>query len=124
MLDSHLTSASAEGGGSSRFCDLGGENYLYESVVLWSPESALTLRVTETNLPFEHVDIHFLLAPMEDSTRVSVSPEYKLKYGFVGRIMDAVYVRKSYTNGMKALLGGLKRFVEECEEEVVREVKL
>jgi uncharacterized protein YndB with AHSA1/START domain len=121
VFDSHLTSETTEGEGSSRYCNLGGNNYLHERVQLWSPERALTMRVTQTNLPFEHVDIRFRLAPMGGATRVTVSPEYKLKFGIIGSIMDAVYVRKSYSNGMEALLAGLKKFIENSEGEVILE---
>lgn len=110
---SHTTSEQEAGLGATRFCDLGGKNYLDEEVVVWQPNEKLTMRITGTNLPFETADIRFTLRPEGDSTAVSVSPLYKLKYGVIGELLDRVYVRKSYQKGMESLLSGLKAHVEE-----------
>ena len=109
---SHTTSEQCEGLGATRFCDLGGKNYLDEEVVTWQPNEKLTMRITGTNLPFAAADIRFTLRPEADSTVVTVSPLYKLKFGVIGQLLDRVYVRKSYQKGMEGLLAGLKRFIE------------
>ena len=70
------------------------------------------MRVTGTNLPFKSADIRFTLAPEDGWTRVQVSPLYELKYGLLGRLLDKVYVRRSYEKGMVDLLQGLKEYVE------------
>jgi hypothetical protein len=58
-------------------------------------------------------DIRFRLRPdPEGGTAVSVSPDYQLKYGPIGLLMDAILVRGTYEKGMNALLRGLKEFVE------------
>ncbi|MFP3883206.1 MAG: SRPBCC family protein [Actinomycetota bacterium] len=98
--------------GASRHCDLGGRNYLQEEVVEYDQGERLTMRVTESNLPFAHADIRFLLEPEETSTRVVVRPEYELKFGLIGTLLDRLFVRRSYEKGMQALLRGLKRHVE------------
>ena len=109
---SHTTSEQEAGLGATRFCDLGGKNFLDEEVVLWQPNEKLTMRITGTNLPFATADIRFTLRPENDTTVVTVSPLYKLKYGLLGELLDRVYVRKSYQKGMEALLAGLKAHVE------------
>lgn len=115
---SHTTSAMVEGVGATRYCDLGGKNYLDEEVVIWQPNEALTMRITGTNLPFETADIRFTLRPEGESTVVAVSPIYKLKFGVMGKLLDRAAVRKSYEAGMVGLLAGLKRFIEEGAEQV------
>ena len=109
---SHTTSEQEEGLGATRYCDLGGKNYLEEEVVVWQPIEKLTMRITGTNLPFKTADIRFTLRPDNDGTVVTVSPLYNLKFGVMGELLDRVYVRKSYQKGMEALLEGLKRYVE------------
>ena len=109
---SHTTSDQEAGLGATRYCDLGGKNYLDEEVVLWQPNEKLTMRITGTNLPFATADIRFTLHPENGSTVVTVSPLYKLKYGVMGELLDRVYVRKSYQKGMESLLAGLKAYVE------------
>jgi len=109
---SHTTSEVEDGLGATRFCDLGGGNYLDEAVVAWQPHEKLTMRIMGTNLPFETADVRFTLRPISAGTVVSVSPLYKLKYGPLGVLLDKVYVQKSYQKGMESLLAGLKNYVE------------
>ena len=117
---SRTTSAQAKGYGATRFCDLGGENHLDEKVVAWQPNEKLTMRIVGTNLPFVTADIRFTLHPEPDGTRVAVSPQYQLKYGLMGSLLDRLYVRRSYRRGMEALLVGLKRFVETEAKEAAK----
>jgi len=58
---SGLLSLRPAGIGASRFCDLGGRNYLQEQVVHDEPPTAITMRITVTNLPFATADIRFRL---------------------------------------------------------------
>ena len=109
---SHSTSDAGTGVGATRYCDLGGSNYLDEEVVHWQPNEAVTMRITGTNLPFATADIRFMLREEGDGTAVSVSPIYQLKFGLLGKLLNAVYVNKNYKQGMIALLAGLKKFVE------------
>lgn len=112
VKDSHTTTDNASGVGASRHCDLGGRNYLEEVIVEYDEGERLTMRVTESNLPFAHADIRFLLQTEEASTRVIVHPEYELKFGLLGALMDRLFVRRSYEKGMQSLLRGLRRHVE------------
>ena len=43
---------------------------------------------------------------MAERTRVTVAPDYRLKFGPIGMLMDVVLVRRAYRNGMRALLRG------------------
>ena len=110
---SWVTSNTAEGVGASRRCELDGRNYLLEDVVEWNPQRSLPMHVTETNMPFKRADIRFTLEERGPSTVVTVSPEYMLKFGVLGAVLDCLFVRRTYTKGMQALLAGLKRQVEQ-----------
>lgn len=116
VVESHLTSdnghSDGHGIGATRYCNLGGQNYLDEQVVEWEQEQRLTMRITDTNLPLKEVDIRFTLHEDTDATAVTVAPEYKMPYGLLGQLLDAVYVRRTYKKGMKSLLEGLKSHAE------------
>jgi len=112
VIQSHNTSEATEGLGATRYCDLGDSNFLNEEVVAWEPGERLTMRIVGTNLPFETADIRFILRPEGDKTVVTVSPEYRLKFGPLGSLMDRFYVRGTYQKGMGRLLQGLKEYVE------------
>ncbi|MEN8143913.1 MAG: SRPBCC family protein [Gemmatimonadota bacterium] len=109
---SHATTEQAGGLGARRHCKVGGRNYLDEEVVEWEDGSRLTMRVIGTNLPFKTADIRFRLDGNGDATTVTVSPEYELKFGPLGRLMDRMMVRSQYEKGMRTMLAGLKREVE------------
>lgn len=112
VVESHTTSEQKEGLGATRYCDLGGKNFLDEEVVAWKPNEQLTMRITDTNMPFDTAVIRFYLKAANDETKVTVSPEYKLKFGPIGSLMDRFYVAGTYKKGMDALLAGLKQYVE------------
>ncbi|MGH9335399.1 MAG: SRPBCC family protein [Vicinamibacteria bacterium] len=112
IVGSRLTTDMPAGVGARRYCDLGRRMYLREEVIEWEPGERLTMRVVDTNLPIRAADIRFTLIPNRDGTIVRVSPEYALKFGLLGRALDRVYVRGVYEDGMKALLSGLKQYVE------------
>jgi len=112
VIHSHAMSEAESGLGATRYCDLGGDNFLKEEVVRYQPQRQLTMRVIDTNMPFEAADIHFTLQDKSSQTVVAVSPEYAIKYGPLGAILDRLYVRRSYKEGMRNLLQGLKEYVE------------
>ncbi len=112
VIESYCTTEQIAGVGASRFCNLGSNNYLDEKVVEWEDKQCLTIRIVGTNLPFNTADIRFTLQPDNEATVVTVSPDYELKFGILGSLLDYFYVRHSYMKGMKALLAGLKQHVE------------
>ena len=85
---SERTSLGDVGVGATRHCELGGKNYLDEEVVVFEPRCQMTIRITDTNLPFASADIRFSLEPQGGQTKVTVSPDYRLKFGVLGRILD------------------------------------
>ncbi len=100
------------GVGATRFCDIDGRQNLDEEVVLFEPERSITFRITRSTLPFRSADIAFTLTAHGQTTGVSVSPNYRLKYGIVGRLLDKAFVAKAYRLGMRGLLSGLKEQAE------------
>ena len=53
VVESHVLSDQPTGLGASRYCDLGGKNFLNEEVVTWEEDKRLTMRITDTNLPLQ-----------------------------------------------------------------------
>ena len=109
---SHTTSDLDSGLGATRHCDLGGRNFLDEEVVEYEAGQRLTMRIVDSNMPFQRADIRFRLEAVGDATKVTVAPDYQLKYGPIGTLMDRLFVGRMYEKGMRALLRGLKQHVE------------
>ncbi len=112
VRESYSTSDDPSGLGATRFCDLGGKNFVNEQVVQWEDCRQLTMRIVDSNMPFQQADIHFTLQGENGTTNVAVSPDYELKYGPIGKLMDRFFVRNTYEKGMRNLLRGLKAHVE------------
>ncbi len=113
LIGSHRTN-DIDGLGGTRHCDISARHSLAEQVVEFEPARAITFRVNDSTLPFKTADIAFTLndSAQQARTELTVSPTYTLKYGPLGRILNAVAVRRTYRAGMRELLEGLKRHVE------------
>lgn len=109
---SHTTSDATSGLGATRHCDLGGRGYLEEEIVEFDEGHVITMRIADSNMPMEHADVRFVLESEAEGTRVIVSPEYRVKFGPLGVLMDRVMVRRMFQEAMDSLLHGLKRHVE------------
>ncbi len=112
VVHSEQTTTGAVNVGARRRCDLGGKNYLNEEVIEFVKPHKLTIRITDTNLPFKTADIRFRLEGQGNETTVTVSPIYDLKFGWLGRLLDSLMVRRQYRKGMRGLLTGLKNHIE------------
>jgi len=73
--ESYATSDETTGLGATRFCDLGGKNFVKEQVVEFETCRKLTMRVTGTNIPMEEADIHFTLVVDGGHTWVTCAPQ-------------------------------------------------
>jgi uncharacterized protein YndB with AHSA1/START domain len=114
LIGSHRTN-DIDGLGGTRHCDISTKHSLTEHVVEFEPGTAITFRITDSTLPFKTADIAFTLTDTAQQawTEVAVSPTYTLKYGPIGRILNTVAVRRNYRAGMRELLEGLKRHLEQ-----------
>lgn len=119
VVHSELTSTGNIDIGASRYCDLGNNNYLDEELVEFQKPTKLTFRIANTNLPFKTADIRFSIEQQgNNNTVVTVSPKYRLKFGWIGLFLDSIMVRQQYRKGMRGLLSGLKDYVEQPESHV------
>jgi len=112
VVISRVTSEQAKGKGATRYCQMPGNAFVEERVVEWAPNSRITFRTIDSNLPFKTADVHFTLEPRDSSTLVTLTPEYTLQWGPLGWVMDLLMVRRMYRKGMLGLLAGLKLKVE------------
>lgn len=116
---SHSTSAEPSGEGATRHCDVGmGGNTgrLQERALDWREGQGFKIDVYESTLPLESNVVTFSLRESGSRTVVQVSPEYRLKYGPVGALMDRLIVRRQFEKGVEGMLTGLKHYVETGED--------
>lgn len=110
------TTEAREGVGAGRHCDLQGPpGWVEERIVEWQEGESMTIEIFASSPPIKHAFGHFTLASQGDETRVTFGLEYKLMFGPIGSIMDAIIVRRLFDKSIKTTLEGLKYNVETGE---------
>jgi uncharacterized protein YndB with AHSA1/START domain len=113
VTKSEIVTSSREGLGSARRCDLKPGGWFKEKVADWKPNESLSFELFECTLPVRSLKHSYTLTPERSGTTVRQRMEYELKFGLVGKLMDAAMVRKKWDDGIKGFFDGLKRYVEE-----------
>ena len=112
VRSSRSTSTAPSGEGATRHCDLPGGRWLKERATDWREGESFRIVIEESNMPLKSSTVRFSVEPVASGTRVSVEPEYELRGGGLGRLLDRLVVRRLYVRGFRDLLGGLKDHVE------------
>lgn len=112
---SYYTSEQTRGDGASRHCDLQPRGWLEERAFDWREGEGYTIDVYDSDLPLERNRVRFTLSENGEATTVTVTADYKLKFGPLGALLDAVYGRRQFRRGFEGLLAGLKYHVETGE---------
>jgi len=111
---STIVSSARNGMGAERRCDLAPGGWFRERVTDWKPQRAMAFELCECTLPVRRLRHSYRIAESGSGTVVSQRMEYELKFGPLGRLMDALMVRKKWDAGIKSFMSGLKRFAEEA----------
>ncbi|MCH8901628.1 MAG: SRPBCC family protein [Chloroflexi bacterium] len=116
VVHSHSTSDSTEGEGAMRHCDLQRKgDYLEERAFDWREGEGYKIDIYETNLPLKRNIVEFTLEADGEGTIVTVTPDYELKFGPIGVLLDKLFAGRQLRTGMADLLAGLKYHVETGE---------
>ena len=120
VAKSYSTSPETEGEVAMRHCDLqnakgGSIGYLEERAFDWRDGEGFTIDVYESNLPIKRNHVRFTLESNGDSTVVTITPDYALKFGPVGVLADLLFARRQLKKGMVDLAAGLKYHIETGE---------
>jgi hypothetical protein len=98
----------SSGVGSERNCQLYDGNHIQERVTESIEEQKLGIEIFETSMPLESAAGTFTLSPTPSGgTRVSMEMNYVVKFGFVGRLMDSLMMKKMMTASLDGMLAGL-----------------
>ncbi len=88
-----------------------------ESALDWQEGKSFTLdiRPLKKAPPFRNATGHFQLDSVGQKTRVALDINYTLRFGLLGRLLDALMVRPQFRKAVPELLLGLKHYVETGE---------
>ncbi len=107
-----IISTAREGIGAARQCDLKPGGWFKEKVAEWKPGQALAFELFDCTLPVRRLRHSYTFAAADGGTLVTQHKEYVLKFGVLGKLMDAVMVRRKWDAGIKSFFAGLKKHVE------------
>lgn len=110
---SRAISPARSGPGATRKVEMkDGKNWFEEKVTVWKPTEALIYELTACSFPVEQLKHSYEFERMGHRTKVKQVMEYKVKYGLLGKILDALMIRKQSDAGIKKFFTGLKSYTE------------
>ncbi len=112
VVKAQIISPERDGPGSARRCDVKPKGYFKERVADWKPHEALSFELFECTLPVRRLKHSYTLIPDGSGTTVLQRMEYELKFGPLGKLMDALMVQRKWDAGIKGFFAGLKHYVE------------
>ena len=117
VAKSYYTTDVKEGLGAARVCELLPVGKVEEHVIDWKHGEELTLDVVplEKAPPLRDARGRIQLEVDGDETVVTMTVSYRLGWGPIGMLMDALLVRRQFKKVVPAVLRGLKRHAETGE---------
>lgn len=110
---STAVSTTKSGIGAKRKVDmLDGKNWFEEQCTVWDSNKALTYELTACSFPVNKLKHSYTFEKIGTQTKVKQIMEYQIKFGFFGKILDALMIRKQSDGGIKKFFGGLKAYTE------------
>jgi ribosome-associated toxin RatA of RatAB toxin-antitoxin module len=107
-----ITSESSELGAKRKVDMKDGKNWFEEKVTVWKLNEALTYQLTACSFPIHRLKHSYSFEKSGNQTKVRQVMEYDVKFGFIGKVLDKLMIRKQTDNGIKKFFAGLKNYVE------------
>ncbi len=115
---SYYSTTQKEGVGASRVCELLPMGEVVETASAWQEGEYMKIDIVEGKKmpPFKQANGSYRLREENGQTVVKLALNYGLKFGPIGRLMDAVMVRSQFKKVVPNMLAGLKHYAETGEE--------
>ena len=89
-----------------------GKNWFEDQCTVWKPNEALMYELTACSFPVHQLRHSYSFEKIDSQVKVRQVMEYQIKFGFFGKILDAVMIRKQSDRGIKKFFEGLKSYAE------------
>ena len=107
------TSKTNTGLGASRKVEMkDGKNWFEERCTLSEPNKALQFELTNCSFPISSLNHTYSFEETGNHVKVKQVMKYQMKFGLLGKIMDALIVKKQSDKSIKLFLEGLKKHIE------------
>lgn len=108
------TSKNKIGLGSSRKVEMkDGKNWFEEICTISKPNETLQFELTACSFPVHSLQHTYSFEENGNQVKVKQVMKYKVKFGFIGKIMDTIMIRKQSDKGIKLFMQGLKKYIEQ-----------
>lgn len=108
-----LISTEKTGLGAKRKVEmLDGKNWFDEKIADFEPMKKLSYQLTDCSFPIKGLKHTYIFKSEDDVIKVQQTMEYEVKFGILGKLMDAMMIRKQFDSGIKKFFGGLKSYAE------------
>lgn len=98
----------ATGAGSERVCHMYDGNTLHERITGVELDKWLTIEVVDSSMPLSSMTGRFDLTPTSTGgTEVTMTADFALKMGFLGKALDVLVMRRKFTGNLELLLAAL-----------------
>ena len=112
VSSARLVTEQRDGVGAMRRCELRPKGFVEERVWAWTPGRAIGLEVAASHWPIVFMKWKTELFADGKATLVSQEMSYKLKFGPLGALMDALMMRRKLDRGIGEIFASLKRYLE------------
>ncbi len=107
-----IISPNKEGVGSARHCDFKDGKFVEERVTAFEPNRLISFDLYKHQWPLVFMRWTNRLEKHGGTTLLVSDTKYELKFGIVGKIMDALIMRRKFSHIIDDALGKLKKYVE------------
>jgi ribosome-associated toxin RatA of RatAB toxin-antitoxin module len=89
-----------------------GKNWFDEKCTIAIQNEALTYELTDCSFPVKKLNHSYTFEQNGNQIKVKQVMKYEVKFGFLGKILDGLVMRKQSDKGIKQFLNGLKSYTE------------
>lgn len=114
VLKSTATTLAKSGIGAARKVNMrDGKNWFEEKCTAFKTNETLVYELTNCSFPVQGLKHSYRFENVGGGkVKVKQVMEYRMRFGVLGKIMDALMVRKQTSKGILAFMTGLKSFTE------------
>ena len=113
LSSSPLQAGSSNSGvGTLRTCHFHDGNWLNERITRADKEQRLTVDVYDGSMPLKYCEVNFLLRKINsEQTELTITADYQLKYGLLGKLMNALIVQRKFTGNLTLMAAGIESYL-------------
>ena len=108
---SSILTGNDRGLGAKRRCEFHDKSSVVEEITEWEEGKGFSLVLSEISMPLKRAEASMRVAPLgSDASTVTISMDYDVKYGPMGRLMDLMMMRGMMRKMFSQLIEGLEEY--------------